>query len=401
MTTARGAVGPAAPDMRSVGADRPGRYDVERIKREHPLLDTVVAHGVRLRRIGDATWQGRCPLPGHDDRTPSFTVYGRDGRFKCFGGSCGECGDVIDFVRLMRGLPNFQAACAYLSGAAAAPPAGGPQPRTGAGERPCPPRRWDALTLPEQEVMNEVAAHYQQLLWKTPAALAYLRRRGIDDGVLERCGVGFVPGGTLAAALPTGRRQLARELGLLHRTAGGGAAGTWRETMAGRIVVPELRGGNCIWLIGRALPGTPAAGPGGKKYQALRGERPVLGLAHVAGQPASVLCEGVLDWLIAIGWDLPAWSPCGTQLPPARLGFLAPTRIIFGVFDADDSGRAAARRFATLLGPRFRPIALPEGLDLNDLARRPGGRALFMNLLDAAWRGHDRHNAADTGACPD
>src|SRR5439155_12918180 len=139
--------------------------------------------------------------------------------------------------------------------------------------------------------------------------------------------------------------------------------------------VPELRDGNCLWLIGRALPGTPAAGPRGRKYRALRGERPVLGYAHAAGRAESLLCEGVVDWLTAVGWRLPAWSPCGTSLPAERLGFLAASRTIFGVFDADEAGRQACRRFAALLGPRFRPLALPEGLDLNDLARRPGGRA--------------------------
>src|SRR5436309_1095367 len=83
---------------------------------------------------------------------------------------------------------------------------------------PRPPRRWDALTLPEQEVMNAAAAHYRRLLWRTPAALAYLRGRRLPDWVLDRCGVGFAPGDTLAAALRPGQRDLARDLGLLART---------------------------------------------------------------------------------------------------------------------------------------------------------------------------------------
>lgn len=382
MTTGRGSTDPGTTPgtFAGVAGDSwPGRYDVERIKREHPLLEVVTAHDVRLRRIGAAIWRGRCPLLGHDDRTPSFTVYEREGRFKCFGGSCGAHGDVIDFVRLVRGLPDFAAACAYLGGL----PAGDSHDPVAAGRdavgRSHSPRRWDALTVPEQEVMNAAHDHYRRRLQRTPAVLAYLRQRGIADRTLARCGVGFAPGDTLAAALPTGQRELAGDLRLLYR-----AGGTWREALAGRIVVPELRDGNCLWCIGRALPGALAVGPQGGKYRALPGERPILGYAYAAGRPESVLCEGVLDWLTAVGWGLPAWSPCGTQLPPARLGFLAATRTVFGVFDADAAGRAAAARFAAILGQRFRPVALPEGCDLNDLARQPGGRERFLRLLDAA-----------------
>jgi hypothetical protein len=54
------------------------------------------------------------------------------------------------------------------------------------------------------------------------------------------------------------------------------------------------------------------------------------------------------------------------------------------VLDADRGGREGAARFATTLGWRWRLLALPEGCDLNDLGRRPDGRATFFGLLKAA-----------------
>jgi len=56
-----------------------------------------------------------CPLPGHDDRHPSFSVFqGKDGFWfwKCHAG-CGE-GDEILFLRKLKGLSTTQAMNLYL-----------------------------------------------------------------------------------------------------------------------------------------------------------------------------------------------------------------------------------------------------------------------------------------------
>jgi len=146
--------------------------------------------------------------------------------------------------------------------------------------------------------------------------------------------------------------------------------------------VPEWRGGQCLWFIGRDL----AEGACRPKYLALGGERPVLGQEGAAGKAAVFLAEGVFDYLSALAWQLPAWSPCGTFLPAERLGFLAGAEAVYGVFDGDAAGRAAAARFGALLGERWRPLLLPDGCDWNDLARRPDGRAEFFRLLADARR---------------
>ncbi len=90
--------------------------------------------------------------------------------------------------------------------------------------------------------------------------------------------------------------------------------------------------------------------------------------------------------LTAVTWKLPAFSPCGTHLPAERLGFLARAEVVYGVLDGDEAGRAAAERFGEQLGERWRPIRLPEGCDLNDLGRRPSGRAEFFGMLAAVRR---------------
>jgi DNA primase len=118
------------------------------------------------------------------------------------------------------------------------------------------------------------------------------------------------------------------------------------------------------------------------------GEKPILGFERAAGRREVFLTEGAFDWLTAVSWHLPAFSACGTDFPADRLGWLARARVIFGVLDGDRAGREAAERFGVALGRRWLPIGLPEGSDLNDLGRQPGGRALFFRLVaDACRRG--------------
>jgi len=153
-----------------------------------------------------------------------------------------------------------------------------------------------------------------------------------------------------------------------------------RERFAGRIVIPELRGGQPIWFLRRP----PIRKEMRVKYLGLPGEKPVLGFERAAGQREVFLIEGAFDWLTAVSWNLPAFSTCGTDFPPDRLGWLARARLIFGVLDADRAGREAAERFGVALGRRWLPVELPRGSDLNDLGRQPGGRALFFRLVGDA-----------------
>src|ERR687886_58700 len=155
------------------------------------------------------------------------------------------------------------------------------------------------------------------------------------------------------------------------------AAGPCASSSRGGSWSRELRGGQPIWFIGRH----PSDGEARVKYLVLPGEKPILGLERAAGRREVYLVEGVFDWLTAVSWGLPAFSTCGTGFPSNRLGWLARARVIFGVLDADRGGREGAERFGEILRGRWRPLALPEGLDLNDLGRRPDGRRLFFQLV--------------------
>jgi DNA primase len=346
-------------------------WDIGDIKLRYRLIEIVERAGVQLKRAGSHRWQGLCPF--HADRTPSFFVDVERERFTCFG--CKARGDVIDFVRLYEQLNSVAEACAWIAGTP--PPAASPQmERTAASV--AGGRRWDRLTLEQQLVLNAAGALYRDALWRNPRARAYLAERGLPDWVVRSCGLGYADGRSLEAHLRKhGGLRIAEELGLLRRAEPGEGGRMLRERFAGRIVIPELRGGQPIWFLGRH----PTRQEMRVKYLGLPGEKPILGFERAAGQREVFLVEGAFDWLTAVSWNLPAFSTCGTDFPADRLGWLARARIIFGVLDADRGGREAAHRFGTVLGRRWVPLELPPGADLNDLGCRPDGRGHFFTLL--------------------
>jgi DNA primase len=376
------------------------RYDAAAIKRSRPISDVAQGLGLEVSASGTETSIALCPF--HDDRHPSLLLDDRDNHFHCF--ACKAHGDAIDLVMVVNGI-CFAEACERLAAGSAVGP-----PERAEGSHASPPlvgqhhgraedlrpraRRWERLDLEEQLVMNAAHALYTHLLWRNRGALEYLRGRGIPDRVTRECGLGYSDGRTLVGYLGKRRGlEVARELGLLGhpRREGHPRADIHthlREFFGGRIVVPELRGGQPIWMIGRALSGSPNA----PRYLALPGERPVLGWERAAGREEAFLCEGVIDYLTAVSWRLPAFSTCGTSLPDERFGFLARASAVYGLLDGDDAGRKAAERFGERLGERWKAVELPEGHDLNDLGRLPDGQARFAALLEAA-RGDARKGA--------
>jgi len=392
------------------------RIDTETLKRERPLADVIAAYGIALHRESTGTYRALCPF--HQERTPSFWIDERDSaaaHYFCFG--CSSHGDVITFVMEREGC-SFQEACERLS-SRGRPPVVDPAPRTGAARG----RRWEHLPAEPAaaRVLDLALQVYQEQLWRDARAQAYLRRRAVPEEVARAQRPGYADGHALLAWLRHETRAellpVAVELGLvLERPGDEDGTLARREFFQDRLIVPELRQGRPIWCIGRAVedeappaplldgqspvpsvgaaaataPVTPARRPR-PKYLGLPGEKPLLGLEHVVGRHAAFLVEGPFDLLAAIGWQLPAFAICGTHFPAERLPALAGALAIYGVFDPDRAGQSAGERFAARFGSRWRPVRLPNSLDLAELAALgPAGRAIFDSLVGraraAAWQ---------------
>ena len=83
---------------------------VAELREKCNIVDVVGRYCV-LSRKGSNYW-ARCPLPGHSEKTPSFTVNEPGQFYHCFG--CGKGGDVIKFIEEMENL-DFIESVKYLA----------------------------------------------------------------------------------------------------------------------------------------------------------------------------------------------------------------------------------------------------------------------------------------------
>jgi DNA primase len=195
----------------------------------------------------------------------------------------------------------------------------------------------------------------------------------LERETVERCQVGYAAGDELAAYLRWRRipTQAALRTGLIRR---GGD-----ESMAGRVVVPEIRGTRPVWLIGRTLAEDDAP-----KYLGLPGTRRLLGWEVASRERTVHVVEGVFDWLTLRQWNVPALALLGTHIRPSMVEALRRFERIFLALDGDVAGREATQRLLDDLGPMAMPVTLPGVKDVAELAVRPDGAAYFSRSVAAA-----------------
>lgn len=72
------------------------------VKEAVPVIDVadLLCGPGGLRRV-NTHWIGGCPLPDHEDKTPSFVVYPGNNSWWCFG--CSRGSDVLDLYQLAHG----------------------------------------------------------------------------------------------------------------------------------------------------------------------------------------------------------------------------------------------------------------------------------------------------------
>jgi DNA primase len=356
----------------AAGATAP-RVDARALKRAYRIAEVVAAYGVTLSRSGNAL-VGRCPFHPDGGR-PNLYVYARNDRWRCY--RCDVGGDALDFVQRIEGVGFREAARILAAGrfAVSGRPAGSSSP----GPRPRARRPFRPPEPVERECLAAAVELYANRLLTEPRAVAYVEGRGLDRATLERYRVGFAAGDELADLLRWRGLPAAAAVraGLLYRDG--------RERLAGRIVVPELRGDAPMWLVGRTID----AGGDAPKYLGLPGPKPLLGWEQARHAEVAVVVEGVFDLLVLGAWGVPAVALVGTHAGARALNDLGRFRRLYLALDADAAGQGATAALLARLGARATPVRLPPtpGVkDVADLATRPGGRAAFLGALADAAR---------------
>ena len=359
--------------------------------RQRLPLSGVVGRKVRLIRRG-REFTGLCPF--HHEKTPSFTVSDDKGFYHCFG--CGAHGDVIRFVMESDNLP-FREAVDHLAREAGMPP-----PEI---DLEAEAKAKERLGLIEAE--EAAAAWFESQLWSAAGrdALAYLRRRGLEDETIRAFRLGVAP----AARTLLKEAMLARGFsedvlvrsGLVILPEDGGPS---FDRFRHRVMFPIRDGrGRVIAFGGRALDDAPAKYLNSPETELFHKGRTLYNLDQARGPARErggiLVVEGYMDVIsLAQAGYREAVAPLGTALTEEQLSLLwrtAPEPTL--CFDGDAAGRRAAARAMERALPGLAPghslrfLLLPQGEDPDSLVQAQGAPAFAAlqenskSLADMLW----------------
>jgi DNA primase catalytic core len=363
--------------------------EIERIKRETDLAAVVRSRGVALKAQG-GDLVGLCPF--HEDKNPSLHVTPAKRLWRCV--SCHATGNVIQFVQKFDGV-SFRHAYELLKGGGAAAFTGAPTcqpvkkstvPRLAS---PLAPDAAGSASSPQadQAALRQVLDYYHARLKENPAALAYLKKRGLAAEAIDTFRLGFVDR-TLGLRLPNNQRKEGAAI-RERLTRLGIFRDTGHEHFRGRIVFPVIaESGEIGTVYGRAID------DGGKHDRHLFLPGPQRGIWNPAAlrSPEVIVTEGIIDALTfyGAGYRHVTTGYSAKALPEELLDALvaAKVRRVLIAYDRDKAGDEGATEVAAQLaayGIECVRVLFPPGHDANSyaLAVTPPEKSLGV-LLRAA-----------------
>lgn len=362
-------------------------------------------------RKGGANLLGLCPF--HNEKSPSFTVSPTKQFYHCFG--CGAHGSAITFLMEHTGASFPEAVRTLAASAGMTVPEENRSPR-----QQQETARRKAEESRHTQVLDAAQAHYLKQLRASPAAIRYLKQRGLTGEIAAHFGLGW--SGTdrhgLSQVFPNYEDPTLVESGLVIESEDGRRYDRFRE----RIMFPIRNArGSLIGFGGRIIgkgepkylnsPETPLFSKGQELYglwearQAIRQEGQV------------IVVEGYMDVVgLAQQGIANAVATLGTATTPDHVKKLLRTsdKVIFS-FDGDGAGRRAAWRALQACLPVLRDdiairfLFLPTEHDPDSYVRELGAEAfraclgeavaLSRFLLDELASRHNMDEAEGRASC--
>ena len=336
----------------------------------------LIERRVPLKRVG-SEFQACCPF--HDEKTPSFTVSPKKQFYHCFG--CGAHGSVIGFLMQYEGL-EFLDAVDELARAAGleVPSSGNQQPRP------------DTSLY---DILEACSKFYVEQLKNNPAAVEYLKGRGLSGDISRDFDIGYAPAGwdALIKQLGTDEKRLGqlKQAGMLSE----GKSGSY-DKFRDRIMFPiHDRRGRVIAFGGRALSDDGPKYLNSPETALYHKSKELYGL-YLARQRSGrldniIVVEGYTDVvaLAQFGFkNVVATSGTATTALQVEILFRAADTVVF-CFDGDKAGRTAAWRALEVTlaklkeGLQARFLFLPDGEDPDSMVRKHGEQ-VFAQQLESA-----------------
>ncbi len=353
------------------------------LKRKNDIVEVIGSY-ISLDRKGTNYW-ACCPF--HHEKTPSFSVNSIDQYYHCFG--CGASGDVISFVREIESI-DFIDAVKILA------------------ERihlPMPDMNLDSERTLEQKrkrdevlkILNVCAHFYLDNLnsGKADAHIQYILDRKLSPPTVRRFGLGAsldfktLPQFLLDQGF---RRDDILESGAVTAS----EKGRLVDAQGGRLIFPIINAfDDVIAFGGRVLEKTDFAKYKNTKETIVFNKSKTLYNVNLvkrqkkaSGLKNLVMTEGYMDTISL--WQAGfhnVVASMGTALTKeqARLAKRYADDVLIS-YDGDFAGQKGAIRGLEILrdeGVNVRVVALPEGLDPDDVVKRYGSEG-YQKCLDEA-----------------
>ena len=360
---------------------------IEELKRKLNIVD-VVGRYCQLKRQGSTNYWACCPLPGHTEKTPSFSVNEPGQFYKCFG--CGKAGDVIKFIEEVESL-SFYEAVKFLAEMAKMPI---PE-ESGMDDEVIRQNKQKKDRL--YSILRETALFYVKTL-STPKAKVfrdYLVKRGISEETIKKFGIGASVGYHELPAYLKGKGYTEQEMldaGVCARN----ERGNIYDFEAERLIIPIINSmGKVIAFGGRILQ---SKGMGKYKNtsetQLFNKKRTLYAINNLKIEKNTtnlknvIMVEGYMDTisLYQAGFKNVVAS-MGTSLTLDQAKLLKRyTDVVLVSYDGDSAGQGATIRSLDIFvneGFEVKIVKLPNGKDPDDVIREYGTEG-YQKLLDNA-----------------
>ncbi len=323
-----------------------------------------------------------CPF--HNEKSPSFYVSPVKQFYHCFG--CGAHGTALSFL-LEYDHMEFREAVQDLASSVGmeVPQEQGESQVQGVSKAPL------------YEVLDKAATYYREQLKQSPAAIDYLKGRGLTGEIAKEFGLGYVPAGwdNLLKAVGDSdeRRRQLLDTGMLIEKEG---EHPFHDRFRERVMFPiRDRAGRIIGFGGRVLGKDEPKYLNSPETALFHKGRELYGLYEACQAlrsiPRLLVVEGYMDVVALAQYGVRyAVATLGTSTTEEHLKklFRVTPEVVF-CFDGDRAGRAAAwRALENALpeaqdGRTIRFLFLPDGEDPDTLVRKEG-QAAFEERISRA-----------------
>lgn len=333
----------------------------------------VIGQFLRLKKRG-INYIANCPF--HNEKTPSFTVSGTKGLYKCFG--CGKGGNVVSFVQEHEKL-TYPEAIRWLADYY--------KIKLEETER-SPEQQQMQLAEEALRILNEYAAQYfnDTLLQSEEGQMvggSYFKQRGFTKEIIEKFRLGYNPeGGEVfyqAAQKKGYNAELLEKAGLVKNSGRG-----FYDIYRGRVIFPiQSMTGRVLGFGARILKTNDRA----PKYintpenELYNKSRVLYGMYQsrnaISKQDECFLVEGYTDVIsLHQGGVENVVASSGTSLTEGQLRLIGQlTHNLTILYDGDAAGvKAALRGLDMALGQSFnvKLVLLPEGEDPDSFIQKNG-----------------------------